>query len=139
MDISPQFLTDFLLNFIGYLAAGALAVVVYLFVSRKKAAAPTTSTPVGKDHSENDHNAASAHQQRRKIEFVSFAEEPVSSPVADDVQDPQSGDDILRRRDRSDVIRVARAMLNAGASTEKIRNLLPVSEAELSLLSMSGD
>ena len=41
------------------------------------------------------------------------------------------------RRDRSEIIRIARTMVKAGASDEKIKRLIPISDAELSLLSMS--
>jgi hypothetical protein len=41
------------------------------------------------------------------------------------------------RRDRLEIIRIAREMINNGASDEKIRNTLPISKGELALLNGS--
>jgi hypothetical protein len=42
------------------------------------------------------------------------------------------------RRNRGEVIRLARQMLNSGTSGEKVKQLLPISEGELSVLIMDN-
>jgi hypothetical protein len=48
----------------------------------------------------------------------------------------RGGANAAARRDRADIIRIAKEMMKAGATAEKIKGVIPISEAELSLLSI---
>lgn len=136
MDISTLMSTDMILNIIGYLAAGALAVVVQSAFRRRPSVASaevdadiaTEIAPLKKSKSPRSEN------ERKSVKFVSFGE---NAEVRRETQEPPSPQtpSVNSRRNRADIIRIARTMLNAGASNENIRSVLPISEAELSLLS----
>ncbi len=132
MDISTLMMTDIALNVVGYLAAGALAVLIYSAFKRDKA-------PAEQPQPEQAAVAPEVTRQgdRRKVEFIRFGEMAESdAPDVASILPDDTG--IKSRRDRSDIIRVARTMLRAGAPADKIRRVLPISEAELSLLSLTN-
>ncbi|UCG61016.1 MAG: hypothetical protein JSV52_11900 [Candidatus Zixiibacteriota bacterium] len=137
MDISQQFLIDMALNIGGYLLAALLGIVIYsLFNRRKKVAAVACDEPTTAN---GDTPAASVETEvvPRKIEFIKLSEESDPTPNASGHARRPTAGDVSRRRDRADVIRVARTMLKAGAPHDKIKRVIPISDAELSLLSMS--
>jgi len=138
MDLSKEVLMDLFLNAVGYLAAGGLSLALYaLFCGRKKAALDSPRP----DLSTADQRCGKAGNvagERRRIEFIKFGEQPYKADAAG------TGDVHSKRapampaaslRNRIEVIGLARKMINAGASAEKIRAILPISEAELALLS----
>lgn len=129
---------DLFLNMIGYLAAGALVWAVYPMVAsrmKRHTAAPTRpeiqpSPPLPVQQ------PAVAPQFMRLHEATPQAE---TFTVAD--EKPVERSSVLRpseRRDRVDIIRIAREMLRAGADNRRIQQVLPVSEAELALLTMQN-
>lgn len=138
MEISQQFLIDMALNVGGYLLAGALGIVIYSFFNRRKKVAvayengpvPAAGTPV-------EPPATGSGEEGHRIEFIKLGEKPDQVISTPDPGPAAKAEDVARRRDRADTIRVARTMLKAGAPHEKIKRLIPISDAELSLLSMS--
>lgn len=119
MGISQAQLIDIALNVAGALAGGAfwLVVVSILRHRRQPAAAPQTSVAPAPRAS-----ADRPTEGRRKVEFVSL-KEAEDNPAAGSYQ-----------RNRAEVIRLAREMLNAGSSAQRVQELLPISDGELAML-----
>lgn len=139
MELSPQFVTDFLLNLTGYLIAGALAVIVYFLFSRKRtAAAPVESEPE-RDHFGRMNRPESHSNSKRKAEFIRLGKPRSLSTETASHQETEGARGAFKRGDRPDIIRIARRMLNEGASHEKIKKVLPISEAELALMALRKD
>lgn len=138
MDLSNEVLMDLLLNAAGYLAAGGLLLVLYsLFRGRRKA----PMDPPGSDSRRVDQGpgeTGSVAGERRRIEFIKFGKQPCQADAVGAGEVHLKGAPAMpatSRRDRLDVMGLARKMIQAGASAEKIRAVLPISEAELALLS----
>jgi hypothetical protein len=135
MELSQQFLIDMALNAGGYLLAGLLGMVVYAMFRKGRA---TTATSPRHEEAENDRpTRAEAGGESRKLEFIRLGQGPDKISLAASPGLEGGVDNSARRRDRAETMRVARSMLKAGASHQQIRRVIPVSEAELSLLSMS--
>ncbi len=137
MEVSQQFLIDMALNIGGYVLAGLVSVVIYSLLHRhRQSTAAAEITPAVTPERQPVLQPAGERENRR-IEFIKLGERPT---VAEDNSTPESlpqagttGD----RRNRTEIIRIARTMLKAGTSDDKIKRLIPISDAELSLLSMS--
>ncbi len=145
MDISSGFFTDMLLTLIGYAAVGAFTWTIYPIAApllkrfaRKNAAHKAPSKPVAPEPT-----PAPAMTQESSAQFVRLQTMRSEVPAVDVIDDravrtrtvlPKS-----ERRDRVDIIRIAREMLKAGADSERIKQVLPVSEAELALLTMQNN
>ena len=130
MTMTSDMLIDWALNLTGYLAAGALPVVIWSILTHRR----RHPRPVPAASEELQAKPAVAPSTRRAdpraCQFVSLA------PQAGPETEQSLGDDRgPGRQDRSDVIRLARQMLRAGASHQRIQQVLPVSAAELALLS----
>jgi hypothetical protein len=136
MEFSQQFLIDMALNASGYLLAGLLGMVVYAMF-RKGRAAPSATPSHEEAAADEKATPPEPSGESRKLEFIRLGQGPDKISLAASSV-PESGvENSARRRDRAETMRVARSMLKAGASHEQIRRVIPVSEAELSLLSMS--
>ena len=128
MTMTSDVLIDWALNLTGYLAAGALPVVIWSLVThrrRQPRPVPVTSqafTPPPVSH-------GTRRPETRGGQFVSFRAS--GGPATEDSVGENC---VAGRQDRADVIRLARQMLKAGASHQRIQQVLPVSEAELALL-----
>lgn len=138
MDVSQELLIDVGLNLVGYLAAGFLLILIYsLFkksrnpkvagqLSQSEISCPTPSdmkvVPTAEPASDSS------------VEFIKLgsAEINVDKPARPTVRPPKITEDY--RRNRLKIITTARQMLNAGTPENKVKSLLPISEAELSLL-----
>jgi hypothetical protein len=132
MDVRPDQLIDMSLTAAGLLAAGGFCVVVYSMFSRRRvvsAQAPDLESPVNAALSPY----ASAPQSRSEtIEFVSLATPPRSVAAAA-ISDADQAD-LRRRRNRSDIIRQARQMIERGAATTDITRSLRMTDGEVALL-----
>lgn len=131
MEISQDFLIDLALNIGGYVLAGALSVLLYSIFMRKKnapAPVPTTSVPPAETISADIEPPV----QTRRIEFIRLGDKAEDEPKVS--RETSTG---TARRDRAEIIRIARNMLKAGAPIDRIKRVLPVSESELALLDMS--
>lgn len=136
MDISSDFFVDMFLNLVGYLAAGALGVVVYPTLARwlKRHFAVVAPLPVTSAQAETKETASSAAQFLR---LGSPSIETRSAPGAVAAEAPRTT--AADHRNRVDIIRIAREMLKAGADNKRIQQVLPVSEAELALLNFQNN
>ncbi|UCD62821.1 MAG: hypothetical protein JSW34_08625 [Candidatus Zixiibacteriota bacterium] len=135
MDFSQDFMIDLGLNMGGYLLAGVLAVVVYsLFSRRGRVSAATKKATAGDGASIKE---SAEQSEKRRVEFIKLGESAGASRSENKAATADGSDGNGERRDRAAIMRIAGSMLTAGASHDKIRKVLPVSEAELSLLEAS--
>ncbi len=124
------------LNVIGFLAAGALMMVVSSMFRRNRrtetidevAAKPEEALTVAPGESESP-----GEHPRSSISFVSFGDKPKRQEAT--VTERTSRTNAPGgRRNRAEVIRLAKEMIDARKSGEEIRKRLPITEAELAML-----
>lgn len=129
MGISPELLSDAALNVAGYLLAGAILTLLYSAVthrnSRKNTPATAAATP--------QMHEAPATANARRTEYVDLRGVKTSD------RQPQStgrtaAETQTRQRNRAEVMRLAREMLQSGTPRDNVRSLLPISEGELAML-----
>jgi len=132
MDVLNEQIIDLGLNVIGYLAAAGLGMLLYsAAVQRRRRAATTT----GLNLKAADTSEATARQVVPSVQFVDLrrrSEEAVKPDSGTEGRDRVARGD--GRRDRAEIIRLARQMLSAGAPGETVRRTLPISEGELAFL-----
>ncbi len=136
MEISQDVIIDTILNAIGYLAAGGLAIAVYsTFGKRQKLLSPASDRRCI-DHEDVLVRSGNHREGNRRLEFVRFDQTRTDSESAQSVvSEPAARIPADARRNRAEVIGLARKLIDAGASADRIRSVLPISEAELALLS----
>lgn len=133
MDVLNDRIIDVGLNVIGFIAAGLFWMVVYAAITRSRKARAVAGNVA--QASLPDPAAA----EKQKAEFINLDSMPVRSDSVNTVPSPSgSANRAGTRRDRLEIIRIAREMIKNGASDEKIRNALPISKGELALLSGSN-
>lgn len=139
MDFSPEFIIDWSLNVAGYVVAGLLSVMIYSMFNRTKKTADQVVSNNSVEAIPTDKAVASPREFRTnsKLEFIKFGESDSQNQLYSKSDNKSNDVKGIIRRNRPEVLRVAREMLNAGTSPEKIKNELPVSESELSLLRMN--
>ncbi len=128
MEISSGFIMDMALETIGYLAAGAFSIVVFSMFHRRRA---TTATEAG-----GRELIGTATAPERSIQFVKFGQETGRPTGTRDTSHRGPDSPGASRQSRADIIRIARGMMKAGATNDKIKKVLPVSEAELALMNL---
>ncbi len=134
ITISQDLLIDTALNVSGYVAAGALWLVLSsLFQRSTRRAASGAPAEI---HTES--KVAAVHQdaivEKRRLEFVDLKGSESTSgriSLAAEAAGRESGN---YRRNRVEVMRMAREMLEAGSSRDRIKQTLPISEGELAML-----
>jgi hypothetical protein len=132
MELSREIIIDVLLNVAGYLTAGALCLVLYSLVTgRNRSVAQTAPAKLTQPVEPELRNGRTT----RKAEFVSFASTATVRDTDLEERDRLRSEVTRYQRNRAEVIRIAREMLKSGTSQDNIRNLLPISEGELALLS----
>ena len=136
MEFSQDMLIDVTLNAAGYLIAALLGITIYsIFRRREKVPStasgqvPTSSqapaqTEISKEHLSRPNSSAS---EAHYIQFGGTKREQSSVNTSSE----------NKRRDRSEILRIAQQMLTAGATSDKIKQVLPISEAEVTLLQLS--
>ena len=116
MDVLNDRILDIALNVAGYLIAGALGMLVYsVFRARRVATPQANAVPVAAPLVSN----GGAH-------FVDLraTAAPATNPTG--------------RRDKTEVVRLARRMMQAGADRDTIKRTVPISDGELNLLEVAG-
>jgi hypothetical protein len=129
MGISHEILTDAALNVVGYLIAGVLLTLLYSSLtnrSTKKTAATAASLVQGAGETPVQNGT-------RRVEFVDLRSVPTEdsrqvSPIRSAAESQN------RQRNRAEVMRLAREMLQSGTPRDNVRSLLPISEGEMALL-----
>ncbi len=135
-SISPDRAIDVGLNVIGFLAAGALMMVVSSMFQRNRrtemidevAVKPTEASTAAPKEADKP-----KEQSRSSISFVSFGDKP-NRPERTATEKTQRANIAGGRRNRAEVIRLAKEMIDARKSGEEIRKRLPITEAELAML-----
>jgi hypothetical protein len=136
MEISQDVIIDTILNAAGYLAAGGLSIAVFSLFGRRK---PLLSSADGRRiaDDENVHVRSGEHRKEtRPLEYVQFdrtgknPESVGNGTTRSSVRTPTDA-----RRNRAEVIGLARKMIDAGATSDRVKSVLPISDAELALLS----
>ena len=118
MDVWNNQLIDIGLNTLGYLIAGALGALIYSSMTARRTAPAKAET---------------------RPEVAPVASQP-AAVVADsrfvDLRNEKKNDTPARpaRRDKGEIMRLARKMIQAGADPETIKRTLPVTDGELNLL-----
>lgn len=138
-DFFNDRLIDTGLNVIGYTAAGLLWMLVYSAFSRRTRRSETAASPsdtVSESHAGQPSPAKSSSPKTR-TEFISL--DSTEQPSVDSSVPSSSADEVSTadRRNRSDIIRVAREMIKNGVAKEMIKRTLPITDGELSLLIQS--
>ena len=146
MDISQELLIDTGLNMAGYILAALLTALLYSMISNRKKNETVADKEVlpnaeGK-FTETVNVSREESEQSEELEYVQLGRMNVApkgetaisgyNKVASNYTDRDKRSS--SRRDRSEIIRVARQMIKAGASQEIIKSVLPVSDEELALL-----
>lgn len=128
MEVRPEQLIDMGLTAAGLLAAGGFCATVFSIFRRRRV---TISPMIAGAGAGGGVTASPAGRRHDSIEFISFG--PVSSPVAAlplvEAQRTEQS-----RRNRADIIRQARQMLERGATNRDITQSLAMSEGEVALL-----
>jgi hypothetical protein len=133
MEVSQDQLISLALNFVGYIAAGALWMVIFSFYrDRKKAGAavrgPAAEPVVTKAVPETVKPA----REKTNVEFVSLTRSTGQAAAA--TVDPAPVVGGQNRRNRAEVIKMAQEMLKANVNSEKIKHTLPITEGELAMI-----
>jgi hypothetical protein len=137
------------INIGGYLAAGLIGIVLYSMFTKKQGKPEefTPAEPVVEFQPEKTGKVSLREetepvrlQPGRKLEFIRLGEqvEPEIAPVTPLQKLIPDDDVILDRPDRKNVIMLAKKMMNSGATNSRIKQILPVSDAELALLSLNN-
>jgi len=130
MELPNDMILDIALNAAGYIAAGILSVTIYsMFSGRSKKTKQLASAgmPVVQDT-----KSVPAHSV--PTQFINLKDVSASGANTKKSTPKQQSNLKISRSDRVGTIRIAREMLKAGATSEKIQRVLPISEAELALL-----
>lgn len=135
MEFSQQLLIDWALTAGGYIAAGALAIVIYsMFTDKAKGRSAVHQTVPRFDLATD----APARPARPTITLTRGPEDVSAAPKEELLPLTTPNRNLLAqegyRRNRTGAIRVARELVRAGASSEQIKAVLPISEAELTML-----
>ena len=142
MDLSQDILMETILNIVSYLAATGLLLTLYSLLRGRKKAASVSTTYNLKSTDNKSGRSRNASSEQHRIEFIRLGEQPdnadnTSTGKARPKDAPMTM--AASRRNRIEVVRLARKMIEAGAPAERIRAVLPISEAELTLLSYQAN
>jgi hypothetical protein len=135
MEFSQNALIEIGLSIAGYLAAGALWMVLYSLFTRgttEKAAGSPITYAARTAVAESIGNAVREKQSLQYVDLRGTA--PLKSEPGFEAKDNQRLDQY--RRNRGEVIRLAREMLKDGRSQQQVRDLLPITDGELALLAI---
>lgn len=131
MDVTPNQWIDLALNAAGYLVAGAIWLVMYSMITsrrakRRQAPVPAAPSPVTPQPKPAPRAGSTVYVPLAGGGATARTERPGSTaqPVTDG------------RRNRTEVLRLAREMLRQGAPRNQVQSRLPISEGELALLNI---
>ena len=134
MEVSQDQLIGIALNALGYLAAGALWMVIYSFFKERKKAVAAVSKPVKETvEAKEPETAAPPAREKTPVEFINLSRSTGTSGKPQATV-PASGPAEQNRRNRAEVIKMAQEMLKANVNSEKIKHTLPITEGELAMI-----
>ncbi len=131
MDVISEQLMDAGLNALGYLVAGGLGMLVYsVFRSRRRVPAVQA---VGTESQPQPQPTKKT--QDKKVEFINLLSSDSSRAARSSSGNVGSASSAgTGRRDRTEIVRLAREMIKAGTPHEMIKRTLPITDGELALL-----
>ncbi len=137
MEVSYDQLIDTGINALGYLVASGLGALVYALFQRQGeaygravASAPMTAEPM----------PTAVTRPTRRVEYVDLKRSDTTAANGDlagavsRLSNAGNG-----RRDRAEIIRIAKEMLDARTPQETIKRTLPISDGELALLQSNNN
>ncbi len=164
MEFTHDQLIDVGLNLAGYIAAALFALVIYSIYFGRKIAnledavrcsagwteSPGFNEPGGKSKIRSAHDFDGSHldsnsidstvsdREATRAEFLDLraTSDLKSAPALEN--DNYHGKPDRFSRNRSEVIRLARKMLEAGNTVDRVSDLLPISESEMRLVQMGA-
>jgi hypothetical protein len=127
------------LNAVGYTAAGLLWMLIYSAFNRrgKRSVVSTSQSETEVERKTTDLPPMMPSAPPTPSEFVSLGSASQSTP---DATSPASASDDIStggRRNRGEIIRIAREMVKNGVGQDTIKRTLPITDGELSLLVQS--
>ncbi len=128
MDVWNGQIMDVGLTVTGYLAAAGLGMLLHATFAglrRRAVIAPVVSTESAR---------IAMAEQASSLQYIDLRRQGGGSVMAAEPSAPRSAVPRPGRRDRVEIVRLARQMLLAGTPAERVRQTLPISEAELTLL-----
>jgi hypothetical protein len=135
MDVSLDQLIDVGLNVVGFLLAGGLILTLSSLLRRRDKSGSPTAGSRGKAVKIADVQGADISRATGGMEFVRLgdgSDRKSPDPKESGVSVPGAE---KTRRNRAEVIRMARKMLAESRSPSAVAGDLPISEAELAMLS----
>jgi hypothetical protein len=140
MDVPYDQLIDTAIMVLAYLVAGTLGAVIYSAVARRKAAPSRQGVQVAAARTAPAAPAARPSVAPDRLQYVDFRRTD-SMNAHGDLAGAVSRVPALgsTRRDRAEIIRLAREMIKAKTPQETIKRTLPISDGELALLQGSNN
>jgi hypothetical protein len=130
MEVRPDQWIDMALTAGALLAAGGFCVTVYAMFPRRRAVAAPVASPL--KPAVDGTSTRAGFDLRNNVEFISFGG---ASRDRTAIAPPSLGQsDRGRRRNRVEIIRQARQMIERGADDRNITQSLEMTEGELALL-----
>jgi hypothetical protein len=134
MEFSQNALIEIGLSVAGYLAAGALWMVLYSLFTRTSSETAAETPAQYPQRTAVAESIGTAVRERQSLQYVDLRGAPLKSEPVPEAKDNQRLDQY--RRNRGEVIRLAREMLKDGRSQQQVRDLLPITDGELALLAI---
>ena len=131
MDVLSEQTIDIGLKVIGYLAAAGLGMLIHAAIAgRRRSVSAATEARIEVLESQN-----TANRNHADVQFVDLRGSR-SDANAHRTASSRGSSKLTAdaRRDRPEIIRLARQMLKAGTPAEMVRRTLPISDAELAFL-----
>ena len=139
MEISNGLLIDTAMNAAGFILAGALSVLIYsVMTKRHREVQLINFLP---EETAGDAETQKKSSSESRLEFVRFDNRNDEQPEVKRRETTTVTDTGRLQRNRLEVIKQAREMMDSGRATAEIRKILPLSAAELEFMkrtSVSG-
>ena len=138
MEVPYDQLIDIGLNVLGYVVAATLGMLIYSAFRRRQPAASTQPTPMPQQMPQATAAPAGAVEGTRRLNYVDLRRSDADEPNGDLAGAVSRTAGTGTRRDRAEIIRLAREMIRARTPQETIKRTLPITDGELALL-QSGE
>lgn len=133
MELSQEILIETGLNALGYIIMSILSIMIYsMFKGKNKSVALNKSKSVIDESNACEKEILKNENVSDVANFISFGASRTTSKANTETVKTNSS-----RRDRPQIIKIAKDMIKAGATEKNIMSVLPISEAELSILNMT--
>jgi hypothetical protein len=132
MDFSNGLLIDTAIIAAGYILAGAFSVLIYSVATRRHREVQLVNFLP--EEGEIKEKKVEGSEFKNQFEFVKFDQskkERSREPLPEDIDYLKSG---RLQRNRLEIIQQAKKMMSSGKAAEEIREILPLSAAELEFM-----